>query len=109
MRKLFLTLFLVTLAACAPSTVVTNVDPCQPATYNEVLCQQAVAQQGFYNSQHIFIHHVYVQPFVYYRGGYNSYIYRRRTTVIVPHTYQRRTIVVPRSTPYPRTYYRYRR
>ncbi len=48
-------------------------DPCAQATFDQVVCQQAVANHG-YNSYGIWRPMMYSYPYLYYYGGYHSYL-----------------------------------
>jgi hypothetical protein len=58
------------LAGCSRSLAP---DPCQPATFNAAICEDAVAHGGYY-SNGTFIPHIYSNPYPYYYGNYGSYV-----------------------------------
>jgi hypothetical protein len=66
---------LAALVGCGPSgpQVVSGVDPCLPAVYNEMACTLAVQHQGYYYGG-MWYHHVYAMPFLYYHNGYSGYV-----------------------------------
>src|SRR5258708_34881216 len=48
-------------------------DPCAQATFDQPMCQQAVADRG-YNSYGVWHPMMYAYPYAYYYGGYHSYL-----------------------------------
>jgi hypothetical protein len=48
-------------------------DPCAQATFDQMQCQDAVANRG-YNSYGVWHPMMYAYPFAYYYGGYHSYL-----------------------------------
>jgi hypothetical protein len=100
----------IALAACGPSTYVASApaDPCEPSYYNAPLCQQALAQNGFYY-QGAFVPHIYVNPFAFYSTGYSTYRQRGGRVYSVSPSYYSRSYSTPSSSVYrnnPRTTYR---
>ena len=59
-------------AACSSGDQIAP-DPCAQATFNQVLCEQAVANHG-YNSYGIWRPMMYSYPYLYYYSGYHSYL-----------------------------------
>jgi hypothetical protein len=66
---------LAAIVSCGPShpQVVRGVDPCLPQVYNEVACQTAVRQNGYYYGG-MWYRHAYTMPFLFYHNGYSGYV-----------------------------------
>jgi hypothetical protein len=48
-------------------------DPCEPSTFNELACQQAVREGGYYYNGHWHGVH-YSHPYPHYYDGYHTYV-----------------------------------
>ena len=73
------------LAACSRRAP----DPCDPSSWGDRACEDAIAQRGYY-SHGTFIPHVYPYPYPYYYGNYGTYVTRGgRVTPVSPETYAR--------------------
>jgi hypothetical protein len=87
MKKYLLLLTLIGMAACGP--VYVSPDPCSPSYFNEVLCAQAVAANGYYY-QGAFVSMTYSQPYTYYSQNYSTYRSRGgRIQTVSPDYYSR--------------------
>jgi hypothetical protein len=82
MKKLLSLLFLI---ACGP--VYVTPDPCSPASFNEIYCQQAITAGGYYY-QGSWYDMSYSHPYNYYYGDFSSYRSRGgRVQVVTPNYY----------------------
>ena len=59
------------LAACSTRQAALP-DPCKPETYNDVACQDAVKNHGYY-SNGSFVHAGYTEPYLSYYQRYQTY------------------------------------
>ena len=74
-RSTTVTLTLVPAFAAACNSTPPAPDPCLPASYSAVACQYAVDHRGYYHDGY-WVPHVYGYPYLFYSGGYNTYILR---------------------------------
>ena len=74
-RSTAVTLTLVPAFAAACNNTPPAPDPCLPASYSAQACQYAVDHRGYYHDGY-WVPHVYGYPYIFYSGGYNTYIVR---------------------------------
>jgi len=74
-RSTAVTLTLVPAFAAACNSTPPAPDPCLPASYSAEACQYAVDHRGYYHNGY-WVPHVYGYPYIFYSGGYNTYIAR---------------------------------
>ena len=72
-RSTAVTLTLVPAFAAACNNTPPAPDPCLPASYSAAACQYAVDHRGYYHDGY-WVPHVYGYPYIFYSGGYNTYI-----------------------------------
>jgi len=59
------------MAACSTKQVALP-DPCQPETYNDIACQDAVKNHGYY-SHGVFVYGNYPDPYLSYYQRYQAF------------------------------------
>jgi len=97
MKKLLLILS-IALAACGPYVPSAPVaDPCDQSVFDEVLCQTAITNHGYYY-QGAFVPMVYSHPYGYYNHTHIVYVDHGGRWTRPNATVYSRTYVVPRST-----------
>ncbi len=74
-RSTAVTLTLVPAFAAACNSTPPAPDPCLPASYSAEACQYAIDHRGYYHDGY-WVPHVYGYPYIFYSGGYNTYILR---------------------------------
>jgi hypothetical protein len=58
------------MAACSSKQAAP--DPCRPETYNDIACQDAVKNQGYY-SHGVFVYGNYTEPYLSYYQRYQAF------------------------------------
>jgi hypothetical protein len=73
-RRLPVAVLLMGLSACSWKQAVLP-DPCQPETYNDIACQDAVKNHGYY-SHGVFVYGDYRDPYLSYFQRYQDFTAR---------------------------------